>query len=211
LVYPEQAKTKDKEGSVFITFKVNSNGKVVHREADTISDPLLSNEALRVFDKIIWEKDPSRENKSLGFEKIEFLFKIKKYEKLVKKRGYDSLPNSKDFDYHESATYPLNTVEEKPEIANAASINDFLREHFKYPPIALQRNVSGRVTAEFVIEPYGISTNIRIIEPLAGGCNEETTRLINLMKWKPGKKDGKLVRTLYRYQLNFVNNGGQIR
>jgi hypothetical protein len=211
LVYPTKAKINTIEGNVFITFKVNSNGLVVFREADTISNILLREEAIRVFDKIIWEKDQGRESKNLGFEKVEFVFKLKKYEKLIKKRGYDMLPNSDHFDIHEASVYPLNLVDEHPEISNAPSINDFLRVNFKYPAIALQRNVSGRVTAEFVIEPYGVATNIRIIEPLAGGCNEETMRLINLMEWTAGKKNGEAVRTLYRYQLNFVNTGGQIR
>jgi hypothetical protein len=211
VVYPTEAKNAEIEGDAFITYKVNSEGKVIFKEVVEEGNSLLKKEAERVFDKILWEKDPQRFDKDLGYEKLKFTFDLKKYKKAVKKRGYDALPYG-DFEIDSSAeTFTINQVDKKPEIKNSTSVNKYISQNFKYPSIALQRNISGRVTVEFVIEPYGIASNLRVVEAVAGGCNEETERLIKGMRWVPGFKDGKAVRTLYQYQLNFVHPGGTVR
>jgi TonB family protein len=211
VVYPPKAKEQEIEGDAFITYKIDAKGKVIYKEVVEKGDPLLKKEAARIFDKILWEADPQRFEKDLGFEKLKFSFDLKKYKKVVKKRGYDQLPFG-DYEIDSSSSiYTINQVDEQPEITNASSVNGYVSQNFNYPSIALQRGISGRVTVEFVIEPYGLVSNLRVIEPVAGGCNDETERLIKAMKWKPGFKDNKAVRTLYKYQLNFVHPGGSMR
>ena len=211
LVYPDSAQKHNIEGEVFITFKIDNKANVVFKEIADNTPLILRKEASRIFDKIVWEKDTTRSNPDIGFEKLSIDFNLKKYGKLVKKRGYDALPNAiNPYEYSE-LFYSINQVDEKPQFNATENFNKFIQDNFKYPNIALQQGISGRVTVEFIIEPDVLATNIRVKEAVGGGCNEETMRLVRLMSWKPAKKDGKLVRCHYEYQLNFVNPGGSIR
>lgn len=211
LVYPKKAFDNTIEGNVYITYKVNNDGKVINRIADSLSHSLLIEEALRVFDKIIWE--PNRDRNPTAFEgdQLKFEFNPKTYKRLVKKRGYDAHPEFEHKLSDEANYYSINQLDKKPSIANANSINSFISENFNYPSIALQREISGRVSVEFIIEPYGLATNVKVKEAVSGGCSEETVRLIKAMKWNPGIKNNEAVRTLYSYQLNFVHPGGSMR
>jgi TonB family protein len=211
MIYPEIALKNEIEGDVFITLKVDNQGTVIYKELSKNTDSLLRNEASRIFDRILWEPDPSRSNANLGFEKLKISFHPKKYLKLCKKRGYSSFSNLDSLLTEDPKFYKINAVDSKPEYTSSDNINKFIKQNFKYPPIALQQGLSGRVKVEFVIETYGKASNIRVIEPVGGGCNEETIRLVKLMDWEPAQKNGKPVRCLYEYSLNFVNPGGSVR
>lgn len=211
LEYPEEAIQNKIEGDVFINYQVNTNGELVKIEFDQESPEVLQKAALDVFKRILWEKYPNEPKSRFSDEKMRVSFKIKKFNKQVKKRGYKRLseliPSKVDSSYK---TYSINKVDEKVGVKNASSVNDFVSQNFKFPGIALERGISGRVSIEFVIEPYGFISNVRITEPLAGGCNDETIRLMRAIEWEAAKVDGKAVRTLYRYQLNFINPGGSL-
>lgn len=209
--YPEEALNSSIEGEAFITFKVNSNAEVIYKEVASNVDDQLKNEAERIFDKIMWEKDLNRNDDELGFEKLSIKFNLKKYQKLVKKRGFDRHPVLADSISKDWKTFNINQVDTKPKYSMEQDYREFIKENFIYPSVALQQNISGRVTVEFIVEPYGLASNIRVIEPVGGGCNEETKRLVRLMSWKPAMKNGKAVRCKIEYQLNFMNPGGTIR
>lgn len=211
MVYPDQALDENIEGDVFITYLIDPKGKIKYKKVENSGHPLLKEEASRIFDKIIWEVDDERNEEELGYEKIKISFAKKKYLKLARKREYHHLPFDSTLVISDRLIpYGMNELDEAPKIVNAKSVNDLVSENFKYPSIALERNISGRVSVIMVIEPYGIASNVRVVKPLAGGCNEETIRLVKLIRWKPGIKDGKAVRSYYEYQLNFMNPGGQI-
>ena len=211
IVYPEKAKNNQINGIVYINFIVNANGIVNYKEIISSGNKSIDNEAERIFDKIVWEKDASKTEKSLRVEKFKLEFSAKKYARLIKKRGYDSLPYGNYQVDYSSNYYTINQVDNKPIVIGNSSINEFVSKNFKYPTIAYQRSISGRVTVEFIIEPYGMVSNIKIIEPVAGGCNEETVRLMKKIQWTPSFKDGKAVRTIFQYQLNFVHPGGTVK
>jgi len=210
--YPDSALDAKIEGDVFITFMIDTKGKIRYKKVEDSGDEILQAEASRIFDKIVWVADDERNENELGYEKIKIAFNLKKYMRLVRKRAYHHLPYDSTLELSDRVLpYGLNEVDDAPEISNATSVNDLVSANFKYPSIALERGISGRVSLKMVVEPYGMVSNIRITEPLAGGCNEETIRLVKMMRFKPAVKDGKAVRCFYEYQLNFVNPGGQIR
>lgn len=210
--YPDEALEADMEGKVFITFMIDPKGKVKYKKLDDGAPELLQEEASRIFDHIIWVADPRRNEDELGYEKLEIAFATKKYKKLARKRGYHHLPYDSSLTISKRLRpYAFNEVDEKPQITNAKTVNEFVSSNFKYPSIAKERNISGRVAVEMVIEPYGMASNVKVTDPVAGGCNEETVRLVKAMRWKPAMVDGEAVRSYYKYQLNFVNPGGTIR
>lgn len=212
MVYPDSALDAEIEGDVFITFMINPKGKIKYKKVEKSGHPLLQAEASRIFDRIMWVADDERKEDELGYEKIKFEFHRKKYMKLVRKRGYHHFAIDSSLTVSDRLMpYGLNEVDQAPQIKNAKSVNDLVSSNFKYPSIALERGIQGRVVLKMVVEPYGLVSNVKIEEAVAGGCNEETIRLVKLMRFSPAMKDGKAVRCFYEYQLNFNNPGGQIR
>lgn len=209
LVYPQEALEKNIEGDVFINYIINTDGKLIEYTFDNSSPKILQEAAIHVFKRILWEPYPNEPKSRKSEEKIKVSFKIKKYNKLLKKRS-DQLPANAQIADSSFQLYTINQVDQKPQARNAESVNDYVYDHFKFPSIALERGISGRVGIEFVIEPAGYVSNVRITEPLAGGCNDETIRLMRGIAWEAGKVNGRAVRTLYKYELNFVNPGGSI-
>jgi protein TonB len=49
--------------------------------------------------------------------------------------------------------------------------------------------------------------DVKILRGIGGGCDEEALRVVKLMpRWKPGKQNGKTVRTLFNMPVNFKLN-----
>ncbi|MEQ8909137.1 MAG: energy transducer TonB [Vicingaceae bacterium] len=211
MVYPKEAREQEIEGKVSVQFKVNAKGQVSEKIISKSAHEILTANAIELFDEIVWTKNEGTSAKAGNYNEVIFHYDLKKYKKAIRKRDYDELPYPKGEIDSSAQFYNINQVDEKPKIANAKSVNGFVSKNFKYPSLALQRNISGRVSVEFIIEPYGLISNLRIIKSVAGGCDEETKRLVREMEWTPGKKDGKYVRTLYRYDLNFMHPGGSVR
>ncbi len=96
-------------------------------------------------------------------------------------------------------------LDKKPKFKGGkAGLAKFLKENIKYPAIARENGVQGRVMVEFIIEKNGSITNAKIIKGVDPHLNNEALRVVNLMpKWKPGKHKGKKVRVRYSMPIHF--------
>jgi periplasmic protein TonB len=93
-------------------------------------------------------------------------------------------------------------VTEMPEFNG--DIYKFIREHLKYPQVAVENGTQGTVGLAFVIEKDGSIGDISILGRVADGCTEEAIRVIKMMpKWKPGRNHGELVRVSYNLPIKF--------
>lgn len=94
---------------------------------------------------------------------------------------------------------PFNIVEEMPEfLGGLDQLMKYLSENIKYPEEAIEKGIQGRVLVNFVVEPDGSVSNVKVSRSLGGGCDEEAIRVVKSMpKWKPGKQRGKVVRVSY--------------
>lgn len=80
----------------------------------------------------------------------------------------------------------------------------YLATNIKYPQIARESNVQGRVYLSFVVEPNGSVSNVKVLRGIGAGCDEEAMRVVKAMpKWSPGKQRGKAVRVSYNLPVNF--------
>ncbi len=80
----------------------------------------------------------------------------------------------------------------------------FLGEGMKYPAMARDAGISGRVFVTFVVEKNGAITNIDLLRGIGGGCDEEAMRVVESMpKWTPGKQGGKNVRVQFNLPIFF--------
>ena len=96
-------------------------------------------------------------------------------------------------------------VEEMPQFPGGdAKLLEYVATHIKYPQIARETGIQGRVFVGFVVEPDGSVSNVKILRGIGGGCDEEAMRVIkSLPKWKPGKQRGKAVRVSYQIPVLF--------
>ena len=82
-------------------------------------------------------------------------------------------------------------------------MNAHIRRSFRYPEIAQEKNIQGRVYINFIISECGYITNIRVRGP-DKILEEEAIRIISLMpRLLPGKQDGKPVRVLFSIPITF--------
>jgi protein TonB len=97
-------------------------------------------------------------------------------------------------------------VESMPEYPGGeAALYTFLAENIKYPQMAKESGIQGRVFVTFVVERNGSVTDVRVLRGIGGGCDEEAIRVVKSMPtWTPGKQRGKSVRVQYNLPVKFT-------
>lgn len=101
---------------------------------------------------------------------------------------------------------PLVRIAEKmPEfVGGEKALYAFLSENVRYPKMALENNVEGKVFVEFIVNSDGTISDVKVLRPAGFGMDEEAKRVIKSMpKWIPGKQGGKEVRVMYVIPINF--------
>jgi TonB family protein len=80
----------------------------------------------------------------------------------------------------------------------------FLGKNLRYPPIARESGIQGRVFCTFVVEKDGSLTDIKVSRGIGGGCDEEAIRVLRSSpKWNPGIQHGRPVRVSYTVPIFF--------
>jgi protein TonB len=97
-------------------------------------------------------------------------------------------------------------VESMPEFPGGeVSLQKYLYENIKYPQMAKESGIQGRVFVTFVVEKDGSVTDVRVLRGIGGGCDEEAIRVVqNMPKWNPGKQRGKPVRVQFNLPIKFT-------
>lgn len=100
----------------------------------------------------------------------------------------------------------FTVVESMPEFpGGAAAMMTFIAKNVKYPPMARESGIQGRVFVNFVVEPNGSVSNVKVLRGIGGGCDEEAIRVVQSMpKWTPGKQRGKAVRVSFNLPVRFT-------
>jgi protein TonB len=97
-------------------------------------------------------------------------------------------------------------VETMPEFPGGQqALFKYLSENVKYPVIAQENGIQGRVICQFVVNKDGSIVDVEVVR--SGGdpsLDKEAIRVIKSMpNWKPGKQRGKAVRVKYTVPVNF--------
>ena len=96
-------------------------------------------------------------------------------------------------------------VESMPEFpGGAAAMYKFLSENIRYPVIAQENNIQGRVICQFTVNKDGSLVDVEVIRQVDPALDKEAIRVIKAMpKWNPGKQRGKPVRVKYTIPVKF--------
>lgn len=206
LVYPQEALSKKTEGIVAFDFIVQEQGLVRNLSIAEPVDPLLREEATRIFRLILWQPAEYRGKAVESTVHFEIPFNIRHYRKACRNRGYEQPELSTLLKDSSGIVYPYKSTDVQPvPVFKSGDMNlyRFMSENFSYPEEALKRNITGVVKLLFIVEPTGRISNIQVVEHLGAGCTEEAIRLARLLRWSPGMIDNKAVRVSLSMPITF--------
>ena len=84
------------------------------------------------------------------------------------------------------------------------TFRNWVQQNVKFPQIALENGIQGRVVLSFVIEKDGRLTNIQVLQTPDRSLSEEAIRVLNKSpKWSPGKQRNQVVRVKYTLPVDF--------
>ena len=99
----------------------------------------------------------------------------------------------------------FDVVEQMPSYPGGmGALMQYLSSHIKYPVIAEENGIQGRVICTFVVERDGSITDVKIAKSVDPSLDKEAMRVVSSMpKWIPGKQNGSAVRVKYTLPVTF--------
>lgn len=101
---------------------------------------------------------------------------------------------------------PIIKAEKMPTFqgGDLMKFREWVQKRLRYPQIAQENGISGRVTLSFVIERDGSLTNIEVLQTPDRSLSEEAIRVLKTSpKWEPGRQRNQPVRVKYTLPVAF--------
>ena len=125
-------------------------------------------------------------------------------------KGNDEL-NGKDIaDIKQNVTQvddekPYTIIEQMPQYPGGEeALLEFIGNNLKYPVIAQENGIQGRVVIRFVVSKTGTISNVEVLRSLDPACDREAVRVVKLLKqWIPGKQNGVNVPVYYTLPITY--------
>ena len=213
LKYPQEALKKGIEGRCLVNFVVEKDGTVSHVVATSKLGGGCEEEAVRIIELMntsdpLWKSGKNKEGKEEArvrvHKSIYFNIAKTKADKIyIVPEEMPRFPGCEKDNLKYGQVYGCANSE----------LTSFIYNHLEYPPEALENNVKGRCTVNFIVEKDGTLSQIEAISQLGGGCEKEAERVFELMNtqhklWKPGKnKKGQKVRVRLNKTISFYPKG----
>ena len=99
----------------------------------------------------------------------------------------------------------FDVVEQMPSFPGGNSaLMEYLHNNVKYPVVAQENGVQGRVVVSFVVEKDGSITDVRVVRSVDPSLDREASRVVSSKpRWIPGKQNGSAVRVKYNVPVSF--------
>jgi len=102
---------------------------------------------------------------------------------------------------------PFIIVEDPPQFMGG-TIEDFRRwvaENLKYPEVAQENGIQGKVFVKFVVDKEGRVTDVTVIRGVHPSLDQEAVRVIKSSpRWTPGRQRGRPVKVQFSIPVVFV-------
>jgi TonB family protein len=99
-----------------------------------------------------------------------------------------------------------NWAQAMPEFPGGQNaLDNYVNNHIDYPQQAIDDNTAGTVRVSFVVDEHGKVTKAHVIgDKLGNGLDEQALKVVsNMPAWKPGKVNGKNVKTRLELPIAF--------
>ena len=105
----------------------------------------------------------------------------------------------------EEETKVFDVVEQMPSFPGGmGALMQYLSSHIKYPVVAEENGIQGRVICTFIVERDGSITDTRVAHSVDPSLDKEAVRVINSMpRWIPGKQNGTACRVKFTLPVTF--------
>ena len=222
VVYPEEAKEKEIQGRVFISFVVEKDGSIGEVKVLRGIGGGCDEESVRVIsDMPRWKPGKQKGEFVRVSYQIPIMFKLGQTNDEYKTTVKTVIAGDDEHSWKTStATIPDNPAKEKMQPdkngvyqiveempmfpGGEQAMLDYVSKNVVYPEEAINKGIAGRVFVSFIVEKDGSVNEVEVMRGIGGGCDEEAVRVVKSMpKWKPGKMKGKPVRVSYMMPIIF--------
>lgn len=196
IVYPEEAIASGAQGQVVVRFVILKTGEVAYAEILRSIDPALDKEALRLVSSMPKWTPGKQDGKAVSVRWDEpVTFTLPTAEEIAEMERRKKEKEQKVFDI----------VEEAPQFPGGQNaLTQWLGANIKYPKIAVENGIEGRVYVSFIVRSTGEITDIKIARSVDPSLDKEAVRVTSCMpKWIPGKQGGEAVNVRYTMPLTF--------
>lgn len=103
----------------------------------------------------------------------------------------------------------FDVVEQNPVFPGGeAALLKYVAEHIRYPAMAQENNIQGRVVVQFVVTKTGSIGQVKVVRSKDPDLDKEAVRVVkSLPKFTPGKMNGHAVNVWYTLPINFKLQG----
>ncbi len=103
----------------------------------------------------------------------------------------------------------FTAVEQMPQFPGGdAELMKFLSKNIKYPTMAMENNIQGRVIVQFVVTKTGAIGEVKVVRSVDRDLDREAVRVCkSLPKFTPGKMNGQAVNVWYTLPVSFKLQG----
>ena len=196
LAQKKEAKVERKE-----PVKVEVEQKVVEKVKSSVkftAPEIKKDDEVKPEDEIKSQDDLSKTNTAIGTFDVKGNDEAEGEVLKAKEVVVDEKPK-------EEETKVFDVVEQMPSFPGGPSaLMQYLSSNIKYPVVAEENGVQGRVVCTFVVEKDGSITDVRVIKSVDPSLDKEAVRVVKGMpKWIPGKQNGSAVRVKYTVPVTF--------
>ena len=103
----------------------------------------------------------------------------------------------------------FTAVEQMPQFPGGeAALMQYIQKNLKYPPVAMENNIQGRVVVQFVVTKSGKIGEVKIARGKDPDLDKEAVRVVkSLPDFIPGKMNGQAVNVWYTLPITFKLQG----
>jgi protein TonB len=103
----------------------------------------------------------------------------------------------------------FDSVEQMPQFPGGeGELLKWISSHIKYPTMAMENNIQGRVVVRFVVTQDGSVGEVKVVRSKDPDLDREAVRVVkSLPKFIPGKMNGHAVNVWYTLPVNFKLQG----
>ena len=200
----EQAKKEEKKKPEKVQPKIEAKKEIpVARETQKFTAPVIKKDELVKEENQVKQMDKLDEKVAVGAEDKEGV-KDRTVE-AVRSEIAVAAPPPPPAPKPEVATKVFDVVEEMPSFPGGqGALMSYLASNIKYPVVAQENGVQGRVIVSFVVERDGSISDVKVARSVDPSLDREAQRVVKSMpKWKPGKQNGSAVRVKYTVPVVF--------